>query len=110
MEKILIVDDEVEITEIIGEILCGDYDIFTQTDSVTANRILQEENFDVLITDWIMPNVNGGTLVATAKKFNPKIKTIIVTGSHGHLDVADATLAKPFTMADITKTVSRLLQ
>ncbi len=64
MKKILIVDDEPTITILMAEILAatGDYRVEATNDPLHALRRAQSETFDLIISDWQMPGLNGDTL------------------------------------------------
>ncbi|MCX6129468.1 MAG: response regulator, partial [Proteobacteria bacterium] len=67
--KILIVDDDVDITEIIRETFAADHcTIYTAPDGVQAHRLILAERFDAIITDIMMPRLNGLDLVSIIKE------------------------------------------
>ncbi len=79
--KILVVDDEKEYQEVFKMIL-SDKGYYTASASSgkEALDILKKENFDLMLTDLIMPQMGGLELLEEIKKAYPETKVIIVTG------------------------------
>lgn len=81
MHKILVVDDEPDIVETVSEIIemkfsCG---IDTAANGLDAFIKIQEQEYDLIITDHKMPFMTGAALIiATRTKENPNKKTPIV--------------------------------
>lgn len=90
--RILIVDDSTAIVEALREFLSDHFDVVAYDDSTTARVALNEQHFDVLITDYGMPGVTGLDLVADAWSLADRPYIIMATGSS---DVA-AIYACPF--------------
>ncbi|MBK9576352.1 MAG: response regulator [Fibrobacterota bacterium] len=60
--KILVVDDEPLIVEVFREMLGQKYEVHTAHSAVEVQGALEERTYDVLITDWSMPGLNGLSL------------------------------------------------
>ena len=70
--KILVVDDEVELKNALVEALASQsYEVRGFTNPRDALKALREENFDVLLSDLIMPEMNGISLVKGALEIDP---------------------------------------
>lgn len=118
-ETILVVDDEPDMVELAYYILSAHgYRVFTASDGPAALAILEEkkETFDLIITDVIMPNMNGYQLAARAKENFPHIKIQLVSGfaDNRHTDLTDDTLHqnvlyKPYTSIKLLSHVRTLL-
>ena len=81
MSKILIVDDEKSIRLSISELLLRDgFDVVAVPDAAMALEMLQQQSFDVLLTDIIMPRMSGMDLASRVRKENQSIQIIIMTG------------------------------
>ncbi len=79
---ILLVDDEDAVRFVTKRALTSKG--FIVTDCESANEALkllaQNQDFDLLITDMVMPNMDGKTLIQKAKEAYPKLKTILMSG------------------------------
>ena len=68
------------ITEVIGEMLADRHEVTLRNDPLAAARLLEEERFDVLVTDYVMPGMDGVELAELAAK-RSDAHCILVTGS-----------------------------
>jgi len=118
MEKILIVDDEQGVVEIISEILeVEGYKIESTTDPKKALELIKEYNFNLVITDLKMPEVDGIEITKTAKKKNKDTDIIVITG-YASLESAISALRqkvydyilKPFNISEILLTVEKVFE
>jgi putative nucleotidyltransferase with HDIG domain len=118
--RILIVDDEPEITAMVAEALeqaDPSWHIETVTDPAQALRRLGEEEFDCLITDLMMPAIGGLKLAEEARRHNENLALIAITG-HGSLDSSIEALRlgfadfiqKPFELEALTQSVCRAVR
>lgn len=118
-ERILLVDDETIQTEMAEKLLGRlGYQVVPINDSMEALAIFSadRENFDLVITDMIMPRMTGKTLAEKIFEIKPEIPIILCSGySHemksGVMEQAGITLnlMKPFTMKDLAKAVKTAL-
>ena len=95
--KFLVVDDQ-RINLILMEALLTSYvgDVVYETSSLEALKRLQKDKIDILITDYIMPNLNGVELLNFAKKMNPETYCIIISVDyHKEFILSDDYLVKP---------------
>ncbi len=82
-ERILFVDDETELTELVSVMLADiGYDVVSRTDGFAALDLFRGDpyQFDLVITDQIMPNMTGVTLAQALLKIRPDIPIILSTG------------------------------
>jgi len=112
---ILIVDDEAVIREGMRRILAGaGYHVETSSSGRTAIEKIQEQDFDVVITDLKMPGMDGIEVLKTIKILQPEVPVIIITG-YSTVDTAVEAMkngafdyiAKPFTSDLIIEKVQR---
>jgi len=111
-EKILIVDDEPQLLSLCEELLCRHgYDIYTAESGEQALKILDEESIELVLTDVIMPNMDGYELAKIIKNKFPTIKIQMVSGYTGDRDNnSDNTiLTKPYQRETLLKTLRALL-
>ncbi len=117
-EKILVVDDDATLRMVITEALntCS-YDIDDTHNISTAKEMITATDYDLIITDVVMPGGSGVDLLSWAKESGVKSSFIIMTG-HAELNaIADALnyganffLQKPFRPMALIEAVSKILE
>jgi len=120
-KKILLVDDDPEIIELLYDVLSRDarFEITTASTGYEAGMATQQFKPDLIILDYMLPDVNGN-VVCKAVKSNPDFKdtkVIIVSGVinpeeiDGLLEAgAEKFINKPFSVTELVSTVSELLK
>jgi PAS domain S-box-containing protein len=115
-ENILVVDDDKDVLKFITEILeTHGYSVISASNSLTAIDIFK--NFSgkipLVITDVIMPLMEGSDLIKYLKRINPDLKIIVVSGYSDESISKDASidvfLRKPFESMELLTSVRRLL-
>jgi CheY-like chemotaxis protein len=124
MKKVLIVDDEHEVANLIKETLDEEklYETMLTFSSLEAIEILKGSHFDLVITDMIMPDLNGIELTEHIYSNYPKVKVLACSGGgdSGKLvagmaldqaleEGADNALLKPFTTEELLTKVKNLI-
>jgi DNA-binding NtrC family response regulator len=84
---LLIVDDEKTTREGLRAALEGRYDVYLAEGAQAAMNLLESENFDVLLTDFRLPNEDGLKLIARAKSL-PKPPICILMTAYGSEELA----------------------
>ncbi|MET0334131.1 MAG: PAS domain S-box protein [Rhizobacter sp.] len=117
--RVLVVDDEPEITELVRDILEGaGYDVATAESGAVALALLETARFDAIVSDLRMPDMDGATLWREIEQHYPRLarRMLFVTGdtlSPGAREFLRkarcAGLDKPFSKADLLVAVSKLL-
>ena len=115
--KILIVDDEKNIREVIREYAkLEDYDVMEAEDGIKALELLNNEKFDLMILDIMMPLMDGFTLLNSIPK-NKRIPTIILSARDDEIDKLegfdkgiDDYLCKPFSPKELMARVKAILK
>jgi two-component system, OmpR family, response regulator len=78
---ILVVDDDAVMRESVRDILeIENYKVIEAGDGIDGLPIVKKEHIDLVITDILMPQVEGNELVFKLKKFRPDLKVIGMTG------------------------------
>jgi DNA-binding NtrC family response regulator len=117
-EKILIVDDEQITLENLEIILTKEnYDVTTSSSGKEALKLLQKQDFDVVLTDLRMDEVDGMQVLAECKKLYPESEVVMIT-AYASLPSAIETmkkgayyyLAKPFKLDEVRKVVKEALE
>lgn len=83
MEKkaIFLVDDDVAVLEMLAKFLEGEgYQVKAEHTGARALQTLQEEIFDIVISDLLIDNVNGIDILKKSKQVSPRTEVIIITG------------------------------
>lgn len=116
---ILLVEDEPAILDITSQLLVKQgYSLLTASTPGEAVRLAHEQSgtINLLITDVIMPEMNGKELATTLKILNPQIKCIFMSGytadviaKHGVLDEGVHFIQKPFSLQNLAATVRDVL-
>lgn len=117
VQKILIVDDNPNMSSLLSEMLeVFDYKSVLAADGAEALSKLEKNKFSMVITDMRMPNMSGLELLEKVKSDYPDVKVVLISGyDNGMLESqskdlsADGFLGKPLMMSDIEKLLNRLL-
>lgn len=125
MAKILLIDDEADMRALMSRILESDGHTVTTAESgrFVVNGLAQDDfasAYDIVVTDIVMPDVEGLETIRLLKRANPRTKIVAVSGGGRYAGPgkylqlarnlgADATLAKPFSVAILLVTVNALL-
>lgn len=117
MKKILIIEDEKDIQNIIKAFLeNAGYKVETADDGVEGINILQNHNFDLILLDIMIPKIDGYTVCEMIRKDN-NIPIIILTALtdeesqlKGFDKLADDYITKPFSMPIVLKHIEAILR
>ncbi len=115
MKKVLIVDDEPEVVELISIVLDrDDLQLLEAYDGEEALEVVLAERPDLMITDLMMPGLDGIELCRRVKADPASSAMMIVTMSarrelYAEDCGADEFIRKPFDITDVVATVDRLL-
>lgn len=115
---ILFVDDDRAILELVNEYLAElGYRIHVTDNGVKALDLIKDQNFDIVFTDFKMPDIDGLELLAAIKEYRPQTEVIIVTG-HGSMESAITAmksgsydyLQKPFKLDVLKIIIDRIVE
>ena len=82
MERILIVEDNLEYIEFLKKLLeANGYAVESATSSIAGIEFIAREKFDLLISDLNLKVLDGIALLTSARKIDPSIRTIILTAN-----------------------------
>ena len=119
--KVLIVDDDAEIVELIVEVLerDGRFEVKTASSGYEAGMATQRFRPELILLDYMLPDVNGNMVCQTIRR-NPEfenIKIIIVSGVVKEDEIAQLLksgaedfIRKPFNIAELTDKITAVLQ
>jgi DNA-binding NtrC family response regulator len=115
--NVLVVDDEKTVCNSCKKILTQEgYNVDTALSGEEALNKLKGDGFDVVITDWKMPEIDGIEVARRIKKENPNITVIMITGYPSvessikamRTGISDY-VPKPFTPEELSDVVMRAL-
>lgn len=113
--RVLVVDDEKNITLVIQAMLDkAGYQVTGINDSVQARELIENEEFDAIITDLYMPGPGGMEILESCQKTRSQLPVIIIT-AYGTVESAVAALkrgafdfvTKPFDQSEILNVVQK---
>lgn len=119
-QKILVVDDDPEIVELFVDVLTRDgrFEVKTARSGYDAGMLTQEFNPDLIILDYMLPDINGNVVCRTIRQ-NPNFadtKIIIVSGVVNQEEInellrsgADEFVKKPFNIEKLIERIGQLL-
>ena len=118
-ETVLLVEDEAFVREVAVEVLrSAGYAPLTAKNGAEAHRLYDRfsNNVGLLLTDVVLPDVNGRELARTLRDENPQLPVLLVTGYPEQIEMIKAEglamewLAKPFSTRALLEKVRAVLQ
>jgi putative nucleotidyltransferase with HDIG domain len=115
--RILIVDDELEITEILSDLLSTVYDCVTCGSAEAALALMRQSEFALVISDITMPGMSGLDMIPHAKQLAPDTVVVMISGMQTVESAIGALrlgafdyLMKPFDLRQVEAVVKRALE
>jgi len=120
MSRILVIDDEPSVRELLCAMLVEDgYDVAEAADGKVGMKLFRESPADLVITDLIMPEKEGIETIMELRRYFPEVKIIAMSGG-GIIDPEDylcmalgvgahRVFEKPFGVAEMLNAVRALL-
>ena len=115
--RILIVDDEREITEILADLLSEQYNCQTAGSAEQALAGLRESEFQLVISDITMPGMSGLDMIPHVKSMSPNTVVVMISGMQTVESAIGALrlgafdyLMKPFDLRQVEAVVKRALE
>lgn len=121
MAKVLIIDDDEQINFLLRETFeLEGYQVDTASDGLVASALYKKNNYDVIITDIIMPKQDGFEVILELHRLGLTSKTIVISGggrtnaedylmTAEHFDVA-GTFAKPLDRKMILSVAKKIVE
>jgi two-component system cell cycle response regulator CpdR len=117
MNRILLAEDDNDMRRFLAKALHNaGYDVVSFDNGRSAYERLREEPFTLLLTDIVMPEMDGIELARRATELDPDLKIMFITGfaavalnpdSHAPKDAK--VLSKPFHLKDLVREVEKML-
>jgi two-component system, cell cycle sensor histidine kinase and response regulator CckA len=116
-EHVLLVDDETAVLRVTSDVLTANHYLVTATeDSVAALNFFKThaDDVDLVITDMLMPDLDGSALIREVRQISPAVKIISISGlaeteSASDRDAVQARLQKPYTIGELLRAVRDVL-
>src|SRR5260221_14662621 len=117
MAKILLAEDDTDMRRFLVRALQNaDYEVVSYDNGLAAYQRLGEEPFELLLTDIVMPEMDGIELALRASELDPDIKIMFITGFAAVALNADSAapkhakvLSKPVHLRDLVNEVHKML-
>ncbi len=118
MATVLIIDDDKAVRLALQSALEGmGHAVDVSGNGIEGIAVCNVKDFDLVITDLIMPGKDGVETILELKIGNPDLRIIAISGADNNLDImdtayrvgADCALTKPFSMSDLADCVNRVL-
>ena len=116
--KLLIIDDNEETLSMIHTYFSKKgYDVVSSSNGLDGLKLFEaeEEGFDLIITDLVMPNISGVAIISIIKKKKPDTPVIAITGWGEHPEAlaseakADLILSKPLELPELEGFITDLI-
>ncbi len=115
---ILVVDDEPNLRRVLGAVLTRDgYNVLIASGGREAVRAAKEQTVDLLVTDFLMPDMSGLEVLGAVRKEHPDVRALLISGHGTVRSAVDAMrlgafdfITKPFDVEQVRATVKRALE
>ncbi len=115
--RILVIDDERDVADILGDVLTRDgHQVVVCSDGAAGLARFERERFDLVITDLGMPGMSGWEVARLVKLARPGLPVVMITGWGDRIDPAEAAsrgvdvlVSKPFKRDQIRELVNSAL-
>ena len=115
--RILIVDDEPDITEILSDLLGDNHECTTANSAEAALKLLAANEFHLVVSDITMPGMSGLEMLPRAKSISPNTVMVMISGMQTVESAIGALrlggfdyLMKPFDLRQVEAVVKRALE
>jgi two-component system, cell cycle response regulator CpdR len=115
MIRILLAEDDTSMREYLARALGKTgYGVTAVKSGIAALSVLERESFDLLLTDIVMPELDGIELAQRAATMYPQMRVMFITGfaavtlQNGSMPADAKVLSKPFHLRDLVAEVDRM--
>jgi len=118
MARVLIAEDDMAVQSFVCRALAHrGHEVTGVDDGIRALEVLQTQEFDALLTDIVMPGMDGIALALKVSRDWPKLPILLMTGysaerqrAHNLDALVFKVIPKPFTLAQICDAVDAMLK
>jgi len=113
--RALIVDDDEKVRETLSWVLAGmEFGVMTARDGKEALNLFQKHDFEIVITDFNMPKMDGMALAGHIKEWSPQTPIILISGeinesAMSYRSQVDYVLHKPFGIGEFETAIQKTL-
>jgi putative nucleotidyltransferase with HDIG domain len=115
--KILIIDDESSILSVLYSLLSESYECKTATSAVEALEYLRQEEYDLVLSDIMMPGMSGLELLEEISRISRDTVVVLISGNLNIQSAIEAMrrgafdyVTKPFNLSEVETAVQRALR
>ncbi|MBK7862461.1 MAG: response regulator [Archangiaceae bacterium] len=117
MRRILVVDDEIQVAKALRRLLRKEFEVETAESGAQALELLAQKQFDLVLSDFRMPEMNGAELLAEVRTRQPMALRLMLSGFADLESVLASVnegevcrfLKKPWDDVELVATLQRLL-
>ena len=115
---ILLVEDNTELLSLMSNLLATRYQVITASNGEKAQKVIQKSSLDIVVTDVMMPGINGIELTKWIKKSKDysQLPIIMLTAktqnedrNEGYRIGADDYICKPFNLSDLQLRIDNII-
>ncbi len=106
--RLLLVEDDVSSAKVYARVLKDQYDVTLAEDGIKATTILQDQSFDIILSDVFMPGISGVELLRLIRTYDLEVPVLLMTAAPNLADVINAVdlgaigyLVKPFDIDEL---------
>ena len=115
--EILLVEDDVPVRAALNHLLQRlDFAVTPTANALDALRLVEQQTFDLVLTDAVMPGMSGPELCEHLRRMRPELRVILMSGYSAETSGSDALphgvqrLRKPFTTPDLSRALRTALE
>lgn len=118
--QVLVIDDEENVRKVVERIfkvVAPDYEVVSVADGFAAIAQFQQRFFDLVVTDYEMPGMDGLELATIIRRLSPETRIVLMSGNEVSLLCnavdrygLDGYFSKPFGPAEIAAVIDEMLQ
>jgi two-component system cell cycle response regulator CpdR len=117
MAKILLAEDDEDMRRFLARALeRAGHEVTSYSDGLQAYEQVKQETFELLLTDIVMPEMDGIELARRAAELDPALKIMFITGfaavalnPDNHAPKEAKILSKPFHLRELVQEVERMM-
>lgn len=118
MAKIIVIEDEQSLQTILEyDLEQQNHEVDLADDGAQGLEMIKQNQYDLAIVDWMLPNLSGVEIIQKVREFNKKIRIILLTARSDEMDIvkgleagANDYVTKPFSPRELSARIRGLLR